>query len=221
LDHAYTTENVELVKAGCSNLRRHIENIRKFNVPVVVAVNRFSSDTDAELQAVLAEATAHGAARAVICEHHGKGGKGAVDLAVAVKETCEAFKASGESFKLLYDDALPIKDKISTVATEIYAAGEVTYTPEAEAALERYERMGFGNLPVCIAKTQYSFSTDAAAKGAPSGHTLMVREVRASVGAGFIIAICGDMMMIPGLPTRPAFYEIDIDPETGKIVGLS
>ena len=221
LDHAYTSEDVELVRKGCCNLTRHIENILKFNVPVVVAVNRFASDTDAELQAVLDEALAHGAARAVVCEHHGKGGAGAVDLALAVKETCEASKAAGKSFKLLYEDALPIKDKIAVVATEIYAAAEVEYTPEAKAALERYESMGFSNLPVCIAKTQYSFSTDAAAKGAPSGHTLLVREVRASVGAGFIIAICGDMMMIPGLPTRPAFYEIDIDPASGRIVGLS
>jgi len=221
LDHAYTSENVDLVRAGCCNLQRHIENIRKFNVPVVVAVNKFASDTDGELNAVLEEAIKYGASRAVICQHHGQGGAGAVDLANAVKETCEASKAAGQSFKFLYEDSLPIKDKIGAIAKEIYAAGNVEYSPEAEAALKRYEGMGFSNLPVCIAKTQYSFSTDAAAKGAPSGHTLLVREVRASVGAGFIIAICGDMMMIPGLPTRPAFYEIDIDPATGRIVGLS
>jgi formate--tetrahydrofolate ligase len=221
LDHAYTSENVDLVKSGCCNLQRHIENIKKFNVPVVVAVNKFASDTDGELNAVLEEALKHGASRAVICEHHGKGGAGAVDLAKAVKETCEASSAAGQSFKFLYESELPIKDKIATVATEIYSAATVEYSPEAEAALQRYESMGFSNLPVCIAKTQYSFSTDATAKGAPSGHTLLVREVRASVGAGFIIAICGDMMMIPGLPTRPAFYEIDIDPVTERIVGLS
>lgn len=221
LDHAYTSENVELVRAGCCNLQRHIENIKKFNVPVVVAVNKFASDTDGELNAVLEEAIKHGASRAVICQHHGQGGAGAIDLAKAVKETCEESKAAGQSFKFLYEDSLPIKEKIGTIAREIYAASNVEYTPEAEAALLRYESMGFSNLPVCIAKTQYSFSTDASAKGAPSGHTLVVREVRASVGAGFIIAICGDMMMIPGLPTRPAFYEIDIDPASGQIVGLS
>jgi len=220
LDPAYTTENVDLVKAGCSNLRRHIENIKKFNVPVVVAVNKFATDTDGELEAVRAEALAYGA-EAVICEHHGKGGAGAVDLAKAVKSTCHQFKKSGESFKFLYEASKPIKEKIETVAREIYHASEVQYSPEAEAAISRYESMGLDKLPVCIAKTQYSFSTDASLKGAPSGHVLTVREIRASAGAGFLVAICGDMMMIPGLPTRPAFYEIDIDPDSGKILGLS
>ncbi|KAI8101241.1 hypothetical protein M9435_001349 [Picochlorum sp. BPE23] len=220
LDPAYTTENVELVKAGCSNLQRHIENIKKFNVPVVVAVNKFATDTDGELEAVRAEALAYGA-EAVICEHHGKGGAGAVDLAKAVKSTCQQFKKSGESFKFLYEVSKPIKEKIETVAREIYHASEVQYSPEAEAAISRYESMGLDKLPVCIAKTQYSFSTDASLKGAPSGHVLTVREIRASAGAGFLVAICGDMMMIPGLPTRPAFYEIDIDPDSGKILGLS
>lgn len=221
LDHAYTTENVDLVRSGCSNLQRHIENIKKFNVPVVVAINKFATDSESELNAVREEAISHGAADAIICEHHGKGGLGAVDLAKAVQETCEKSKASGEAFKFLYDASLPIKNKIKSVASEIYHATDVEYTPEAEAAIKRYEDMGLKTLPVCIAKTQYSFSTDALLKGAPSGHTLTVREVRASAGAGFIVAICGDMMMIPGLPTRPAFYEIDIDPETGKIIGLS
>lgn len=221
LDHAYTTENVDLVRAGCVNLQRHIENIKKFNVAVVVAVNKFATDSENELAAVQEEAMKHGAAHAVICEHHGKGGAGAVDLAHAVIETCQKSKFSQESFKFLYESSLPIKEKIESVASEIYHAGSVEYTPEAEASIERYEQMGLKSLPVCIAKTQYSFSTDPALKGAPSGHTLTVREVRASAGAGFIVAICGDMMMIPGLPTRPAFYEIDIDPETGRVLGLS
>lgn len=220
LDPAYTTENVELVRAGCSNLQRHIENIKKFNVPVVVAVNKFATDTDAELEAVRAEALTFGAA-AVICEHHGKGGAGAIDLAKAVKSTCQEFKTSGKSFAFLYEASKPIKEKVETVAREIYHASEVQYSSEAEAAISRYESMGLDKLPVCIAKTQYSFSTDASLKGAPSGHVITVREIRASAGAGFIVAICGDMMMIPGLPTRPAFYEIDIDPDSGKILGLS
>lgn len=217
LDHAYKTEDVELVRAGCCNLRRHIENIAKFGVPVVVAVNRFATDTEAEMQAVREEALAAGAEDAVVCEHHAKGGAGAVDLGKAVAAAC----AKPSAFKCLYDVSLPIKDKILAVATQIYHAAGVEYTEEAEAAVALYEGMGLGNLPVCIAKTQYSFSTDPAAKGAPSGHTLKVRELRASAGAGFIVAICGDMMMIPGLPTRPAFYEIDLDLETGRVVGLS
>ena len=221
LDHAYTAESVDLVRLGCVNLQRHIENIKKFNVPVVVAVNKFATDTENELLAVQEEAMRHGAEHAVICEHHGKGGAGAVDLAHAVIETCKNSKSSRESFKFLYESSLPIKAKIESVAKEIYHAGKVEYTNEAEAAIQRYESMGFKSLPVCIAKTQYSFSTDPALKGAPAGHTLTVREVRASAGAGFIVAICGDMMMIPGLPTRPAFYEIDIDPETGRVLGLS
>lgn len=220
LDHAYTSEDIDLVRQGCCNLQRHVENIKKFGVPVVVAVNKFATDTQNELAVVREEALKFGAADAVICEHHGRGGAGAVALAEAVQKACTEGQEKS-AFKLLYDSSLPIKEKISTIAKEIYHAAVVEYTEEAEAAISRYESMGLGSLPVCIAKTQYSFSTDASAKGAPSGFTLMVREIRASAGAGFIVAICGDMMMIPGLPTRPAFYEIDVDTDTGRIVGLS
>ncbi|KAL4441199.1 hypothetical protein ABPG77_011436 [Micractinium sp. CCAP 211/92] len=217
LDHAYKTENLELVRAGCCNLARHIQNAQKFGVPVVVAINRFATDTDAELEVVRQEALAAGAEGAVVAQHHGQGGAGAVDLAKAVIAACE----KPASFKFLYELDIPLKAKIESIAANIYGAGSVEYSPEAEAALEQYTRQGFADLPVCMAKTQYSFSNDPAAKGAPSGFAFKVREVRVAAGAGWLIAVCGDMMMIPGLPTRPAFYEIDIDPETGRVLGLS
>ncbi|KAL4452211.1 hypothetical protein ABPG75_007873 [Micractinium tetrahymenae] len=217
LDHAYKTENLELVRAGCCNLARHIANAKKFGVPVVVAVNRFATDTDAELEVVRQEALAAGAEDAVVAQHHGLGGAGAVDLARAVIAACE----KPASFGFLYPLDIPLKDKIESIARNIYGAGSVEYSPEAEAALEQYSRQGFDDLPVCMAKTQYSFSNDPAAKGAPSGFAFKVREVRVAAGAGWLIAVCGDMMMIPGLPTRPAFYEIDIDPDTGRVLGLS
>lgn len=217
LDHAYKNENVGLVQAGCCNLVRHVENLRRFGIPVVVAINRFAADTPAELQAVRDAAVAAGAAEAVVCSHHAHGGAGAVDLARAVEAACQ----QPSSFQFLYPSELSLKGKIETVAEQIYRAAGVEYSEEAEAGLDLYTRMGYASLPVCIAKTQYSFSTDAAAKGAPTGHVLRVREVRVSAGAGFVIAICGEMMMMPGLPTRPAYYHIDIDTETGRIVGLS
>lgn len=217
LDHAYKSENVDLVRAGCCNLARHVRNVREFGVPVVVAVNRFATDADAELDAVRSQAVAAGATAAVVCDHFARGGAGAVDLAHAVEAAC----AQPSSFRFLYPLDLPLKAKLEAVATRIYGAAGVELSEGAAAGLELYERQGYGGLPVCIAKTQYSFSTDAAAKGAPEGHVLRVREVRAAVGAGFVVAICGEMMMIPGLPTRPAFFEIDLDPETGRVVGLS
>lgn len=217
LDHVYKTEDVGLVRAGCCNLARHISNIRNFGVPVVVAINKFASDTDAELAAVREEALAVGASDAVVCEHHAKGGAGAVNLGRAVAAAC----TEPSSFQFMYDLSLPIKDKIAAVVTKVYRGDGVEYSDEAEASIAQYEALGYSNLPVCIAKTQYSFSTDPALKGAPTGFKIRVREVRASIGAGFIIPICGDIATIPGLPTRPAFYQIDVDPETGRVVGLS
>ena len=217
LDHVYKSENVDLVRAGCCNLVRHISNIRNFGVPVVVAINKFASDTDAELAAVREEALAAGASDAVVCEHHAKGGAGAVDLGRAVIAAC----SEPTDFKFMYDLSLSIKDKIAAVATKVYRGDGVEYSPEAEASIARFEALGYSNLPICIAKTQYSFSTDATLKGAPTGFKIFVREVRASVGAGFLIPICGDIATIPGLPTRPAYYQIDVDPETGRVVGLS
>lgn len=217
LNHAYTTENVELVSNGCCNLERHIDNARKYGVPVVVAINRFANDTDAELEAVKTRALAAGAEAAVICSHHAEGGFGALALAEAVVAACQ----QPVKFKFLYDTKLPIKDKIETIARETYHAAGVSYSPEAEAAIERFTAMGFADLPICMAKTQYSFSHDPTQKGAPSGFILPIRDIRASVGAGFLYPLVGNMMTMPGLPTRPCFYDIDIDPVTGKIVGLS
>ncbi|GLC46308.1 hypothetical protein PLESTB_000997500 [Pleodorina starrii] len=218
LHHDYTTENVALVSAGCCNLVRHIENARKYGVPVVVAINRFACDTDAELQAVKEAALAAGASDAVICAHHGLGGAGAVGLGEAVVRACSGPKPE---FKFLYDVNLSIKEKIEIIAKEMYHAAGVEYKPEAEAQIEKYTRMGFDKLPICMAKTQYSFSHDASLKGAPSGFVLPIRDVRASVGAGFLYPLVGNMMTMPGLPTRPCFYDIDLDPATGKVVGLS
>uniref|UniRef100_A0A7S0WIR1 formate--tetrahydrofolate ligase n=1 Tax=Chlamydomonas leiostraca TaxID=1034604 RepID=A0A7S0WIR1_9CHLO len=220
LPHAYTTEDVGLVTAGCCNLARHIDNARKYGVPVVVAINQFAADTPAELEAVKKAAQDAGASAAVICNHHGLGGAGAADLAQAVVEACHS-PAVPPAFKFLYDVNLPIKAKIEIIAKEMYHAAGVEYTEQAEAQIEKYTRMGFHNLPICMAKTQYSFSHDPKAKGAPSGFTLPIRDVRASVGAGFLFPLVGNMMTMPGLPTRPCFYDIDIDMKTGKIVGLS
>lgn len=165
--------------------------------------------------------TTKGASDAVVTRHHSLGGAGAVDLARAVAAACESpSPSSSSSFKFLYDVELPIKDKIAAIAATYGAAG-VSYTPEAEAAIERYTKMGLDKLPVCMAKTQYSFSHDPSAKGAPSGFTLPIRDVRASAGAGFVFPLVGNMMTMPGLPTRPAYYDIDLDVETGRVLGLS
>lgn len=217
LHHDYLTENVELVTKGCCNLARHVDNARKYGVPVVVAINQFASDTAAELEAVRSAAMAAGADAAVVCNHHGLGGAGATDLAVEVDKACQ----QPPKFKFLYDANLPIKEKIEIIAKECYHAAGVEYLPEAEAQIEKYTRMGFDKLPICMAKTQYSFSHDASLKGAPSGFILPIRDIRASVGAGFLFPLVGSMMTMPGLPTRPCFYDIDIDPATSRVVGLS
>lgn len=218
LDHAYASENAELVARGCSNLVRHIENTRRYGVAVVVAVNRFASDTEAELEEVRKAALAAGAVDAVICTHFAHGGAGAAALGEAVVKA--ASTVSGE-FKFLYELEQSIKEKIEAIATITYGAAGVEYSPEAEAKIEEYTKQGFSHLPICMAKTQYSFSHDASLKGAPSGFTLPIRDIRASVGAGFIFPLVGTMSTMPGLPTRPCFYEIDIDTNTGKIIGLS
>jgi formate--tetrahydrofolate ligase len=218
LDKAYTQENVELVAKGCANLQHHIHNLSsKFGVPVVVGINRFTSDSDAEIEAIQRAALAAGAADAVCCTHWGEGGAGAVQLANAVIKACE----TPAQFKFLYSLDSSIKEKIRTIATQIYGADDVSFSEEAEHKIETYTRQGFSHLPICMAKTQYSLSDDAAKKGVPKGFVLPIRDIRASVGAGFIYPLVGDMPTIPGLPTRPVFFDIDIDPETGKIVGLS
>lgn len=216
LPHEYLSEDVELVTKGCCNLARHIKNATSYGIPVVVAINAFASDAPAELEAVRAAAKEAGAFAAVVTRHHSLGGAGALDLARAVVDACK----QPTDFKYLYDVELGIKDKIEAIARSYGAAG-VSYSPEAEAQITKYTAMGFDQLPICMAKTQYSFSHDAKLKGAPSGFTLPIRDVRASAGAGFVYPLVGNMMTMPGLPTRPAYYDIDIDPVTGRIVGLS
>jgi formyltetrahydrofolate synthetase len=215
LDKAYTDENVELLEAGLANLAVHIRNAKRFGIPVVVAVNKFHTDTDAEIAAVERGALAAGAETAVMTDHWANGGDGAVKLAEAVVAACE----KPSNFEFLYPLDLPIKTKIETIAKEIYNAGEVVYESQAEKQIKSYEENGFGNLPICMAKTHLSISHDPALKNAPSGFTVTVREVRASVGAGFIYPLLGEMRTMPGLGTRPAFMNVDID-EDGQVVGL-
>ncbi len=204
------------VRRGAVNLIRHIENVRQFGVPVVVAINHFVTDTAAELAVIEEMAAAHGA-RAVICHHWARGGAGARDLADAVA----TLAADGQAqFAPLYDDDLPLFDKINTVATRIYRASEAVAEPRVRAQLKRWEGAGYGHLPVCIAKTQYSFSTDPSLLGAPTGHVLDVREVRLAAGAGFVVAICGEITTMPGLPRVPSAEHIRLDAQ-GLVDGLS
>lgn len=215
----YGTENVECVAKGCANLARHIAHAQVYGVPVVVCVNRFATDTDKELDEVIKRSNEAGAFSAVVADHWARGGEGAVDLAEAIVRACEVSKEKGE-FRFLYPDDMPLREKIATVATKVYGAVAVDYSDMAGKQLEEFEQDGFGQLPICIAKTQYSLSADAELKGAPVGFKLPVREVKLSAGAGFVLVICGTVQTMPGLPTRPAYYNIDIDTETGKIIGL-
>ena len=209
------TENVEAVEKGCANLLRHIENIKQFGVPVVVAINHFVTDTDAEIDVIRTETERMGV-RAIRCEHWAKGSEGTVELAEEVVTICEADAAQ---FAPLYEDSLPLFEKIRTIATRIYRADDVAADMKIRNQLRDWEAAGFGHLPVCMAKTQYSFSTDPNLRGAPTGHIVPVREVRLSAGAGFIVVICGDIMTMPGLPRVPAAESITLD-ETGQIEGL-
>jgi formyltetrahydrofolate synthetase len=218
LSKEYLQENVELVVKGASNLVKHIENAKKFGVNVVVAVNKFKTDTDAEIEAVKQASMEAGAFDAVLANHWAEGGLGAKELALAVVRACKA--NDEENFRLLYDADLPIREKIEIISKEIYGADGVDYTEVAENQIDQYEEAGFGKLPICIAKTQYSFSCDPSAKGAPTGFRITVREIRCCAGAGFLYPICGDIMTVPGLPTRPGFYDVDIDVETGEVIGL-
>jgi len=216
LDEAYTKENLQLLEAGLPNLGRHIQNALKFGIPVVVAVNGFKDDTDAELEMVREYAASQGAEVAVRSTHWAEGGKGAVALAEAVVAACE----KPSNFKFLYPLEWPIKQKIETIAKEIYGAASVSYSPLADEQIAKYEQAGFGNLPICMAKTHLSFTADPNIKGAPAGFDIPVREVRASAGAGFIYPLIGKMSTMPGLATHAAYMDIDIDLETGKIIGL-
>ncbi|XP_071738590.1 formate--tetrahydrofolate ligase [Rutidosis leptorrhynchoides] len=217
LDRAYTTENVGLVEAGCVNLARHIQNTKAYGVNVVVAVNKFSTDTDAEIAAVKNAAIGAGAFDAVLCTHHAHGGKGAVELGIAVQKACEN---ATQPLNFLYPLDISIKEKIEAIARS-YGASGVEYSEQAEKQIEMYSKQGFSGLPICMAKTQYSFSDNASAKGAPTGFVLPIRDVRGSIGAGFIYPLVGTMSTMPGLPTRPCFYDIDLDTQTGRVKGLS
>ncbi|KAI8513534.1 C-1-tetrahydrofolate synthase, cytoplasmic [Branchiostoma belcheri] len=216
LPREYKEENIGLVEAGCSNLKKQIENALHFGIPVVVAINGFATDTEAEMQAVIQKAREFGAFDAVICSHWANGGAGAADLAQAVERASQ----QPSNFQFLYDVKLPLEEKIETIAKKIYGADGIELSEQAQGAINRYKSQGFNDLPICMAKTHLSLSHDAERKGAPTGFTLPIRDVRASVGAGFIYPLVGTMSTMPGLPTRPCFYDIDLDPDTEEVKGL-
>lgn len=207
-------EDVAALREGCANLGRHIENLRSSGLPVVVAINHFSGDTDAEIEALRAYCAAH-EVQAILCRHWAEGGAGARELAQAVVKLADA----PADFTLLYPDEMTLWDKIETICKRIYRAGHVDAAPGVRKQLEEWQAAGFGHLPVCMAKTQYSFSADPTALGAPSGFTMPLREVRLAAGAGFVVAICGEIMTMPGLPRHPAALHIGLDAQ-GRIDGL-
>ena len=218
LDKAYIEENLDLLRAGLPNLFHHIGIVKKFGIPVVVAINRFHTDCDAELELVRKAAIEEGGADdAVISRHFELGGAGAKELAQAVVKAAE----KSSQFKFLYPLDWSIKKKIETIAMEVYGADGVDYSPQAEARIAEYEKLGYGKLPICMSKTHLSLSHDPALKGEPKGFRIPVRDIMASVGAGFVYPLLGEITVMPGLPTRPAFFDVDIDMETGKVVGLS
>ena len=209
------TENVAAVQNGCSNLGRHIKNLKLFGVPVVVAINHFVTDTDAEVEAIKAYAGSQGS-EAILCQHWAKGSEGTKDLANRVVEIVEE---GGAQFAPLYPDEMSLFEKIETVAKRVYRADEVVADKKIRDQLKSWEDQGYGHLPVCMAKTQYSFTTDPTRRGAPTGHSLPVREVRLSAGAGFIVVVCGEIMTMPGLPRVPSAEAICLN-EEGLIDGL-
>jgi len=213
---AYSGPAPELLDAGLANLGAHIRIVRSFGVNAVVAINAFPGDADSELERVKEYAAAQGASGAAVCRHWEKGGEGALDLAREVEKAA----ANPGKFKLLYPDSMPLKEKIDRVAKEIYGAASVSYSDRALADLADHEAAGAGSLPVCMAKTQYSLSHDPALKGAPSGFVLPIQSVRLSAGAGFVFPLCGDITTMPGLPSRPAYMDMDIDVRTGRVRGL-
>ena len=214
----YTNENLELVEKGAANMLAHIRIARKFGIPVVVAINRFPTDADSELELIRKIAKAdEGVVDAVVCDHYSKGGAGAVELGKAVIKAAEM----KSDFKFLYPLEKSIKEKIETIAREVYGADGVDYSELAENRISEFTRLGYDKLPICMAKTHLSLSHDPALKGVPKGFRVPIRDVSASIGAGFLYPLLGTMSTMPGLPTRPAYYDIDIDFKTGKILGLS
>jgi methylenetetrahydrofolate dehydrogenase (NADP+)/methenyltetrahydrofolate cyclohydrolase/formyltetrahydrofolate synthetase/formate--tetrahydrofolate ligase len=215
LDSVYTEENLPLLRAGMANLEAHLATAERFGVPVVVAINQFSTDSQHELDLIKHSALEAGAFAAVTTAHHALGGEGARQLAEAVVEASN----QPSHFEFLYPLDRPIKEKIETIATQVYRAASVEYSPLAETQMADFERAGFGYLPICMAKTHLSISHDPALKGAPHEYVVTVREVRASVGAGFISPMLGEMRTMPGLGATPAFMKVDVD-ENGEVVGL-
>jgi len=215
LDENLLKEDPDLVAEGCANLEKQIENVRLHGVPCVIAVNTFDTDAESEQQVIRERAEAAGAAAVCRSNVWAEGGKGGTDLAEAVVDACE----QESDFHFLYDADAPIKEKIETIATKMYGAGSVTYEKAAERAIQRYTDLGYANLPICMAKTHLSLTHDPAWKGAPSGYEFPVRDVRASVGAGFLYPLCGTMKTMPGLPTTPAGENVDVDGD-GNVVGL-
>jgi formate--tetrahydrofolate ligase len=209
------SENVAALKKGGENLKRHIENVKKFGVPPVVAINRFATDTAAEIAAVRELASSMGT-RAFVCSHWADGSKGIEELARHVVEVCAS---DGTRFKPLYGDDMPLWDKVKTIATSLYGASEITADTAVRNQFKELQAAGYGHYPICMAKTQYSFSTDPSLKGAPSGHVVPIREVRLSAGAEFIVVICGDIMTMPGLPKTPAAEVVRLN-DKGQIEGL-
>ncbi|KAF2742365.1 FTHFS-domain-containing protein [Sporormia fimetaria CBS 119925] len=216
LQEVYRTENVDLVRKGCVNLKKHISNAKQFGVPVVVAINRFSTDTQAEIDAIKEEALAAGAEDAIPANHWAEGGKGAVDLAKGVI----AASSKPNDFKLLYSLDGSVQERIEKIGQVMYGAANVEFSELAQKKVDTYVKQGFGNLPICIAKTQYSLSHDPSLKGAPEGFTVPIRDVRMAAGAGYLYALAADIQTIPGLPTAPGYLNVDVDVETGEIDGL-
>ncbi len=212
---ALGAENVAAVAKGCSNLSRHIKNVQSFGVPAIVAINRFDSDTDAEIEAIRAAARAQGV-EAVLCTHWADGGKGTAELA---RQIVALTDKNGAQFRLLYPDDMPLWEKVETIATKLYGASEVVADTNIRQRFRELQAAGFGKLPICMAKTQYSFSTDPLLKGAPSGHVVALREVRLSAGAEFLVVFAGDIMTMPGLPRTPSANHIRLN-DAGEIEGL-
>jgi len=208
-------ENVQALEKGFANLERHVQSLKKYGVPVVVSINRFSSDTDAEMD-LLKRLCAKLDVECVLADHWAHGGAGAEDLARTVVKTIET---KPSNFKPLYSDDMPLWDKAKTIAQQIYGATDVTADKAVRDRFAELEKAGFGKFPICVAKTQYSFSTNPDAKGAPSGFTIPIREVRLSAGAEFVVVVCGDIMTMPGLPKVPAANNIELAPD-GRITGL-
>ncbi|KAL2353367.1 formate--tetrahydrofolate ligase-domain-containing protein [Cryomyces antarcticus] len=216
LPEVYRTENVEILRKGCVNLKKHIQNAKHFGVPVVVAINKFETDTEAEVEALREEAIAAGAEDAIAANHWAEGGKGAIDLAKGVMTA----SAKDKNFKLLYDLEGSVQERIEKIGKIMYGADKVEFSELAQKKVDMYTKQGLGNLPICIAKTQYSLSHDPALKGAPTGFTVPIRDVRMAAGAGYLYALAADIQTIPGLPTAPGYLNVDVDVETGEIDGL-